>query len=144
MLYFNVVHEQDDILICWLVGSPGLAFHVGVHQHEGKGVKASLSEVRIFLLRHHESHQLPLHHMWHLSDSRHCLDLPAVGGSTERSFMTVTRQSRERQNTSVKVLVCSLIILITSLLWNIENIEKNVGTKFKWNGILLSIHIIII
>ena len=39
------------------VGSPGLAFHDGVHQHEGKGVKASLSEVGIFLLRHHESHQ---------------------------------------------------------------------------------------
>ena len=74
--------------------------------------------------------------------SRH--DLPAVGGSTERSFMTVTRQSRERQNTSVKVLVCLLIILITSLLWKIEKIEKNVGTKFKWNGILLSIHIIIL
>ena len=40
------------------------------------------------ILRHHESHPLPLHHTWHLSDSRHCLDLPAVGGSTERSFMT--------------------------------------------------------
>ena len=85
------------------------------------------------ILRHHESHPLPLHHTWHLSDSRLRLDLPAVGGSTERSFMTLARQSRERQNTSVKVLVCSLIILITYLLWNIENIEKNVGTKFKWN-----------
>ena len=36
------------------------------------------------ILRHHESHPLPLR----LSDSRQCLDLPAVGGSTERSFMT--------------------------------------------------------
>ena len=32
--------------------------------------------------------------------------------------------------------VWSPIILITYWLWNIEKIEKNVGTKLKWNGIL--------
>ena len=49
MLYFNVVHEQDDIQICWLVGSPGLAFHVGIHQH--KSLENTVAYILYFIFR---------------------------------------------------------------------------------------------
>ena len=49
MLYFNVVHEQDDIQICWLVGSPGIAFHVGIHQH--KSLENTVAYILYFIFR---------------------------------------------------------------------------------------------
>ena len=70
-----------------MVGSPVLTFHVGVHQHAGNGVKASLSEVgQLFVIQ-----DLP----------------PAVPREPYSSSPSLS---------SVNVLVYLLIILITFLL----------------------------